>query len=147
MTKESSRTENESGIANPYTKACRIANPPRRELFNSDGFKRNHMAILKNKQSNEGVFSVDMTGEVFHIGHTNVEYTKKNGENTTTITYSAFTKDGFWDPAFLSEKTLGKWGVFGDMYKPDGKGGHLEMGGSPYDYIPRVRTYFCKPEE
>ena len=29
MTKESSRTENESGIANPYTKACRIANPTR----------------------------------------------------------------------------------------------------------------------
>jgi hypothetical protein len=35
MTKESSRTENESRIANPYTKACRIANPTRLDNFKS----------------------------------------------------------------------------------------------------------------
>lgn len=116
-------------------------------LYNSTEFLENHTSIISNSQKKDGVFSVNMTGDMFHIGRTNVKYTKNRGHNTSTITYSAFSDDGFWDPAFWSENTLGKWGVGGDLYKPDGKGGHLEMGGVPYDYIPRERTYFYKPEE
>ena len=48
---------------------------------------------------------------------------------------------------FWSEHILGKLGIGGELYRPDGKGGQLETGGKPYDYIPRERTYFYKPEE
>lgn len=116
-------------------------------LFNSVDFMKKHKEIITSSQDNNDVFTVNMTKDVFHIGRTNVKYTKNKGSYTSTITYSAFSDDGFWDPAFWSERTLGKWGIGGNLYKPDGKGGHLELGGVPYDYIPRERTYFYKPEE
>ena len=116
-------------------------------LFNTSDFRNNHKSITDNSSKKGGSFSVNMTGEVFHIGRTNVSYKKGGNKNTSTVTYKAFSNDGFWDPSFLSEKTLGKVGIFGDLYKPDGKGGHLEMGGAPYDYNPRERTFFYKPTE
>ena len=124
-----------------------IGDESTRELFNSFEFIMNHNAIIRDAKKNNDYFSVNMTYKTFHIGHTNVSYTKKRGRCTSAITYRAFSEDGFWDPAFWSEHTFGKWGIGGDLYSPDRKGGHLETGGKPYDYIPRERTYFYKPEE
>jgi hypothetical protein len=61
--------------------------------------------------------------------------TNKNSSNKT---------DGFWDPNFVAERTLGKvW----DRYKADEMGPNLEWGGTPYPYKTRERTFFFKPVE
>ena len=117
------------------------------KLFNSIEFIMNHNAIIRDSQKKEDYFSVNIIFKVFHVGHTNVSYTKQRGTHTSSITYRVFSEDGFWDPAFWSEHILGKLGIGGELYRPDGKGGQLETGGKPYDYIPRERTYFYKPEE
>lgn len=57
-------------------------------LYNSTEFLENHTSIISNSQKKDGVFSVNMTGDMFHIGRTNVKYTKNRGLNTSTITYS-----------------------------------------------------------
>ena len=59
----------------------------------------------------------------------------KNSSNKT---------DGFWDPNFVAERSLGK--VF-DRYKADEMGPNLEWGGTPYPYKTRERTFFFKPVE
>jgi hypothetical protein len=92
-----------------------------------------------------GDFNVDLTNSTFHIGHTNVDYSVTNNGSSSAATFTLFERDGFWDPNFVAEKTLGK--VF-DRYKPDGKGPNLETpGGTPYDYKTRERTFFFKPVE
>jgi hypothetical protein len=64
-------------------------------------------------------FDVDMTGEFFHVGDTNVDYTTTFSNNgcATTI-FTEFVRDGFWDPNFVSEFFGGGLGI--DSYKPDG---------------------------
>jgi hypothetical protein len=92
-----------------------------------------------------GDFNVDLTNSTFHIGHTNVDYRVTNNGSSSAATFTLFERDGFWDPNFVAEKTLGK--VF-DRYKPDGKGPNLETpGGTPYDYKTRERIFFFKPVE
>ena len=81
-----------------------------------------------------GTFDVDMTTEVFHIGDTNVDYTTTCTVSKCVTVFNDFVRDGFWDPNFIAEKTLGP---FIDSYKPDGMGPNLERpGGTPYRYIP-----------
>ena len=75
-----------------------------------------------------------MTTEVFHIGNTNVDYTTTCTVSKCVTVFDDFVRDGFWDPNFIAEKTLGP---FIDSYKPDGMGPNLEhSGGTPYRYIP-----------
>ncbi len=115
------------------------------QLLSSDKFQAKHTKITSEKVQATGNFSVDLTDETFHIGRTNVDYSVGGNGNTSSVTYSLFSGDGFWDPNFVAEKTLGK--VF-DRYKPDGKGPNLEApGGTPYDYKSRQRTFFFKPVE
>lgn len=86
-----------------------------------------------------------MTDKTFHIGRTKVDYSVSGNGTSSSVTYTLFSGDGFWDPNFVAEKTLGK--VF-DRYKPDGKGLNLETpGGIPYDYKTRERSFFFKPVE
>ena len=121
-------------------------------LFNSSEFADEHRKVTKSKDS-FGSFNIDLTKKIFHIGRTKVKWEKERGLHASTITYTAFYQDGFWDPAFWSEKTLGNWSflkkipLLGDLYQPDGKGPNLETGGIPYDYIPRKRTFFYNPED
>ncbi|HFG0578615.1 TPA: RHS repeat-associated core domain-containing protein, partial [Flavobacterium psychrophilum] len=115
------------------------------QLLNSDKFQAKHTKITSEKVQESGNFSVDLTEATFHIGRTNVDYSVTNNNTSSAVTYTLFSGDGFWDPNFVAEKTLGK--VF-DRYKPDGKGPNLETpGGVPYDYKTRVRTFFFKPIE
>jgi hypothetical protein len=87
----------------------------------------------------------------FHIGSTNVDYSISGNGKSSSVTYTMFTRDGFWDPDFVDEKidklvrdNIG-WSPFGTMNIPDGKGPNLERGGTVYDYKTRKRTFFFKP--
>lgn len=88
----------------------------------------------------EGNFSVDLTDETFHIGRTNVDYKVSSNGQSSSVTYTLFARDGFWDVDFIDEKA--------GMQKSDGPGPNLErFGGTPYHYKPREGTYFFKPVE
>ena len=59
-----------------------------------------------------------------------------------------FSRDGFWDPDFIDEKTLGRIPYINEWTKtkPDGMGPNLErFGGKPYHYLPRKFTFYFKP--
>ena len=81
-----------------------------------------------------------MTGEYFHVGDTNVDYsTTFNSNGTATTTFTEFIRDGFWDPNFVSEFIGGGLGI--DSCQPDGMGPNLETsGGHPYRYVPSTFT-------
>ena len=113
------------------------------QLLSSEKFQEKHAKITSVKVQPTGYFSVDLTNETFHIGRTNVDYSVSDNGESSSVTYTLFARDGFWDPNFIAERTLGR--VF-DRYKPDGKGPNLEVrGGTPYDYKTRKRTFFFKP--
>lgn len=115
------------------------------ELLSSDVFQSKHTKITSKKVQATGNFAVDLTDETFHIGRTKVDYSVGGNVKSSSVTYTLFSGDGFWDPNFVAEKSLGK---FFDRYKPDGKGPNLETpGGTPYDYKTRERTFFFKPVE
>jgi hypothetical protein len=115
------------------------------ELLSSDKFQTKLTKITTEQVQATGNFNVDLTNSTFHIGHTNVDYSVTNNGSSSAATFTLFARDGFWDPNFAAEKTLGK--LF-DRYKPDGKGPNLETpGGIPYDYKTRERTFFFKPVE
>jgi hypothetical protein len=115
------------------------------QLLSSDNFQAKHKKITSEQVQATGDFAVDLTDETFHIGRTKVDYSVSGNGKSSSVTYTLFSGDGFWDPNFVAEKTLGK---FFDRYKPDGKGPNLETpGGTPYDYKTRERTFFFKPVE
>lgn len=79
-----------------------------------------------------GIGDVNMTwiGGQFHIGHTQYSY-QVIGQQVV-IGYPI--NDGFWDPNFVDEKIYKLFGLdFSDR-----KGPNLELGGTPYDYIPTI---------
>jgi hypothetical protein len=112
-------------------------------LMNTEKFKEKHEKIISGKtEEDNGFFSVNMTKtkNAFFIGRTMVDYrveTSVDGR-TSTVIYTLFVRDGFWDVDFIDEKILG--GILGmESQKPDGKGPNLErLGGTPYDFIPET---------
>lgn len=118
-----------------------------RELLSSTKFNEKHTKITTQKVQEKGNFSVDLTDDTFHIGRTNVDYKVSGNGKSSSVTYTLFSGDGFWDPDFVDEKIGSDWlGL--DRYKPDGAGPNLErLGGTPYSYKTRTRTYFFKPVE
>lgn len=117
------------------------------ELLSSDKFQAKHTKITTQKVQAKGDFSVDLTNSTFHIGNTGVDYNVSGNGTSSSVNYTLFARDGFWDPDFIDEKVLGGWlGI--DKYKPDGPEPNLErLGGKPYPYKTRERTYFFKPIE
>jgi RHS repeat-associated protein len=127
------------------------------QLLTSDKFQSKHNRITSQKVASEGYFSIDMTNKdgSFHIGNTGVDYRFSSNGQSSSVTYTLFTNtdknstnptDGFWDPNFVAEKTLGKIGI--GRFKPDEMGPNLEWGnGEPYPYKTRERTFFFKPVE
>jgi hypothetical protein len=120
------------------------------QLLQNSKFQAKHKKITSQEVQPTGYFSVDLTDETFHIGNTGVDYSVSGNGNSSSVNYTFFTNptfgtDGFWDPDFIDEKVLGGWlGI--DKYKPDGPGPNLErLGGTPYPYKTRERTYFFKP--
>jgi hypothetical protein len=120
------------------------------ELLSSMKFKEKHYIITSGKSTlDKGNFAVNLTGSTFHNGKTRVDYSVKHNENSTSVTYSIFGTDGFWDPDFIDEILLGKIPVINSWTntKPDGMGPNLErFGGVPYRYATRTRTYFYSEE-
>ena len=107
------------------------------QLLSSEKFQEKHSKITSVKVQPTGYFSVDLTNETFHIGRTNVDYSVSDNGKSSSVTYTLFARDGFWDPNFVAERTLGR--------VLDGKGPNLEVrGGTPYDYKTRKRTFFFK---
>ena len=77
----------------------------------------------------DGEFRVDMTGLVFHIGKTPVNYAVHHGSQSSHVDFHLFqykngTMDSFRDPLGL---------------------GFEVPGGTKYDYKPRTVTYYFKP--
>ena len=68
-----------------------------------------------------------MTFTDFFIGKTRIDYEIKIGDKTSTVTFTAFNGDGFWDAnIFASKKT------------EDGPGPNNEFsGGTVYPFIPQ----------
>ena len=130
--------------------AADVGDESTRELLSSAKFQKKHNKITTEDVLKQGRFSVDLTAETFHIGRTNVNYVVRSNGNASSVTYTLFSNDGFWDPDFLMEngKLTGIHGQ-GNMGKelliPDGVGPNLEFGGTPYYYKTRTRTYFFKP--
>lgn len=109
------------------------------ELRNSPEYKR-VLSRLKSGIANNlnGSFDVDMTGSTFHIGDTNVNYsTTINSNGTVTTTFTEFANDGFWDPDFINEVS----GITNPAHRADGMGPNLELGGTPYRYVPSTYIY------
>lgn len=89
-----------------------------------------------------------MTEKMFHIGNTNVSYRVNSNGKASSVSYTLFVNDGFWDPDFIDEKTLGKIPIINSWTNstPDGMGPNLErFGGKPYHYLTRKITFFFKP--
>jgi RHS repeat-associated protein len=73
------------------------------ELLNSDVFQSKHTKITSEKVQAKGNFAVDLTGETFHIGRTKVDYSVSGNGKSSSVTYTLFSGDGFWDPNFVAE--------------------------------------------
>ncbi len=130
--------------------AADVGDQSTRELLSSDKFKAKHQKITSEQVQAKGDFSVKMTGTTFHIGNTGVDYSVTNNGTSSAVKYTLFARDGFWDPDFIDENTLGKIPFIGDWTNttPDGPGPNLErFGGTPYPYKTRERTFFFKPVE
>nr|WP_319400181.1 RHS repeat-associated core domain-containing protein [uncultured Carboxylicivirga sp.] len=136
-------------------KAADVGDNSTVQLLTSDKFQAKHTKITSQEVVPKGYFSIDMTDKEgsFHIGNTGVDYSVSGNGNSSSVTYTLFTNtnknssnfsDGFWDPNFVAERTLGKLGI--NRYKADEMGPNLEWGkGQPYPYKTRERTFFFKP--
>ena len=82
--------------------------------------------------SSSGNYGVDLTGRVFHVGDTRVDYTSSCFGGTCKAIFTGFSGDGFWDV-----NVAVPWAHDGI-----GRGGELP-GGTPYRYEPYVwvKTY------
>lgn len=144
------RTPYRFGFNNPKGAFADLGDQSTRELLSSSKFQEKHAKITSEAVDPNGYFSVDLTKSTFHIGRTNVDYSVNGNGTSSSVTDTLFSRDGFWDPDFIDENTLGKIPVIRDWTnaKPDGSGLNLErFGGIPYHYKTRERTYFFKPVE
>jgi RHS repeat-associated protein len=136
-------------------KAADVGDQSTSQLLGSDKFQTKLNKITSEKVQATGYFSVNMTDlpGSFHIGNTGVDYSVTNNGTSSAVTFTLFTNtnknssnktDGFWDPNFVAERTLGK---VSDKYKADEMGPNLEWEGTPYPYKTRKRIFFFKPVE
>ena len=95
-----------------------------------------HPNIMYEKQ---GKGSINMTNKTFHIGRTNYSFIVEHKRNSLAIIYYLFIDDGFWDPNFVLEKASK------NNNKADALGPNLELGGRPYRYNTKIRTYYRPP--
>ena len=111
------------------------------KLIKSREFRYNLNAIRDNTAKSEvPKFDVDMTFKTFHIGNTNVTYDRFRSGESNAVRFEIFTGDGFWDPNFIDEFIFKN---STSKFVPDKTGPNFEsFGGTPYYYIPRIRTYF-----
>ncbi len=110
-------------------------------LLALEDFQRRHRRITGGLTSSlTGNFSVDMTGTVFHVGRTNIDYEVIVNGDKCTVNYTLFVNDGFWDVDFIDETILG--GLGSPRHQADGMGPNLErFGGQPYRYNTARRSF------
>ncbi|MFO7575031.1 MAG: hypothetical protein R6W67_07720 [Bacteroidales bacterium] len=109
-------------------------------LIKSKEFQYRHNRIISGKTTSPtGTFTVNLTGSVFHVGNTNVDYSIQCASGNCTVTYTMFARDGFWDVGFIDEYFMGRL-LNKPLFKPDGPGPNLERGGTPYPYMPIIGT-------
>ena len=95
-------------------------------LLNSPEVAYNEKAIAEGTaKSPIPAFSVNLTGKMFHVGRTRVEYLATTGTKFRVVTFTGFARDGFWDPTGDNDGS--------------GPGGELP-GGTVYHYNPFVWT-------
>ncbi|MBP5557351.1 MAG: hypothetical protein J6X65_06610 [Bacteroidales bacterium] len=116
-------------------------------LMNTEKFKKMHQKIINGKITTSGYFAIDMTKEkdAFFIGRTGVAFNISTSEDgkINTVAYTLFTyqnqPDGFSDPNFIIENIMPQLA--------DGKGSNLELGGTPYDFIPqKIKIEYPNPK-
>ena len=113
------------------------------QIFNSRKVEQILTTFRVGGIPNEDHINLNLTLKTFHIGKTRINFDIEQGRNTNKITFTTLVGDGFWDPNYLAEE-IGK--IF--FNRPaDGKGARYELGGVPFEYIPRKRTYFSKPSQ
>lgn len=110
-------------------------------LLNHEEFQRRHGRITGGQTTAlTGSFNVDMTGTMFHVGRTNVNYSVRVNGDQCTVTYTLFVNDGFWDPDYIDEFAGRVTGLA--RWQPDGMGPNLErLGGQPYHYNTATRSF------
>ena len=134
--------------------AADVGDQSTRELLSSPEFTKAHSKITSGlSELDHGFVKVDMEFSTFYIGTTQFKYDVSGNGNSNSVNYKLFYSnvwgsDGFWDPDYIGEYTLGKIPYVRDWTgtKPDGPGPNLErFGGTPYHYKTRERTFFFKP--
>ena len=111
-------------------------------IMSTSVFKNTFSDITNNPSiSQRKIVSVNLTGRIFHIGKTSFQYEINRGDFINSVTFYYFEKDSFSDPLFIIESKNSK----NTKRHPDEFGPNLEMGGTPYYYAKRSRTYFFKP--
>jgi len=122
-------------------RAARLGENTINTLLYSEEFRLRHNRIVGGKTTLlTGKFSVDLTGDIFHIGRTNIYYSIICSGGECVVKYVLFADDGFWDVDFVDENILGRMGI--RKFQPDGLGPNLErFGGTPYPYIPVFKEY------
>ncbi len=122
------------------------------KLVETDEFKGRHNRIVNGKTTAlSGNFGVDMTYvdpvNTFFIGDTRVDYciTISEDNSICTVTYKLFVQDGFYDPNFIAEEfgnvARGLMNLGITALNADREGKNLELGGTPYKFVPQVRVF------
>ena len=125
------------------------------KLVQTKDFQKRHRRILQGETTSlSGNFAVDMTfvdpNKTYFIGDTRVDYniTVSDDKKTCTVTYTLFSHDGFYDPNYFAEEcgNAARTCSFGliDIFKADGDGNNLELGGIPYNFISQERVFIFK---
>ena len=119
-----------------------IGDASNNEIFRAPKITKMLNSIISGEAPQSGSIYIDMTLKIFHIGRTTVSFQILTGENANSVVFKTLSNDGFWDPNFIQEwiddhKATGN--------QSDQKGSNYELGGRPYHYAPRYRTYFYKP--
>ena len=103
------------------------------ELINSPEFQSELESIRGHV--NNGKVEVDMTKRTYHIGNTTVLYDIEEMHNGRRAVFRMFGIDSFSDPIYSIDTKRGdQWA--------DGLDPHYELGGDPYHYGMRTRTYY-----
>ena len=114
------------------------------KIMSTSVFKKKYSEITNNlPMEQDGSENVDLTNKVFHIGNTNFRYIINKGNSVNSVTFIFFSQDSFSDPLFILENNKSK----DTRRHRDSLGPNLEMGGTPYYYAQRRRTYYFKPSK
>ena len=121
--------------------AADIGDKSTNEIFESKEVQEVLNKIRSGIIQTGGRIAVNMTNKTFHVGNTSVSYTIFPSIKANKASFTTLVGDGFWDPNFIKETNDKYHGIDNS----DRSGDNYELGGHPYEYTPRIRTYYYKP--